>query len=85
MKTYIRPPAPFDTDPEYDRMASRKELVKQIDKMISDSGGPAEKVDVQKMIDEVVSQLKSLESSCEEVRSPRTEIEKAGRQIQAVS
>lgn len=43
-----------------------------------------EKADVQKMIADVVSQLKHLETACDDVKSPRSEIENAGRQIETV-
>lgn len=76
--------APYGTDPAYDMMLSRQQLSEQIDRVIKDTGTPTEKVDIQKLIAEVVSQLKSLETSCMEVQSPRTEIENAGRQIQTV-
>lgn len=76
---------PYDTDPDYNTMLSREELSKQIDRMITKSKKPNSKIDIQKLIDEVVGQLRAMESSCTEVKSPRTEIENAGRQIQTVS
>lgn len=76
---------PYGTDPAYDIMLSRRELSEQIDRVIRDTGRPMEKVvDIEKLIAEVVTQLKSLESSCMEVQSPRSEIENAGKQIQTV-
>lgn len=77
--------APYGTDPAYDMMLSRQQLSEQIDRVIKDTGSAAtEKVDIQKLIAEVVNQLKSLETSCMEVQSPRAEIENAGKQIQTV-
>lgn len=75
---------PYGTDPTYDIMLSRQELAEQIDRVLKDTGRPLEKVDVEKLIAEVVTQLKTLESSYMEMQSPRTEIENAGRQIQTV-
>lgn len=76
---------PYATDPAYDMMLSRQQLSEQIDRVIKDTGSAAtEKVDIQKLIAEVVNQLKSLETSCTEVQSPRAEIENAGKQIQTV-
>lgn len=66
-------------------MLSRQQLSEQIDRVIKDTGKPTEKaMDIEKLIAEVVTQLKSLETSCMEMQSPRTEIENAGKQIQTV-
>lgn len=78
--------APYATDSAYDIMLSRQQLSEQIDRVIKETGKPMEKmVDIEKLIAEVVTQLKSLECSCTEMQSPRTEIENAGRQIQTVT
>lgn len=85
VRTRKRVKTPYGTDPAYDIMLSRQELSEQIDRVIKDTGRPMEKVvDIEKLIAEVVTQLKSLESSCMEVQSPRSEIENAGKQIQTV-
>lgn len=77
--------APYDTDPNYDTMLSREEMVGNVDRMVKFKKEPAKKVDIQQMLNEFASQLKALELKAEDKQSPRTEIDNAGRQIQMVS
>lgn len=83
-KTKSPSDVPYDTDPAYNTMLSRLELTNQIDRMIKNTSNPSKSPNIHKLINEVVSQLKLLESGYNEVESPRTEIENAKQQIQSV-
>jgi hypothetical protein len=77
---YNKPP-PYATDPEYNSMLTREEMQKEIDKMIAHHRCPPKKQDLEKLIGELVAQLKDMETSYGGVRSPKSEIEEAGSQM----
>lgn len=78
-------PPPYDTDPQYDTMPSRKDLTEEVAKLARTSGAtPPKQIDIEKLIGEVSGQLKQAQTNFDAMRSPRGEIEEAGKQINAV-
>ncbi|XP_031354662.1 leucine-rich repeat-containing protein 27-like [Photinus pyralis] len=81
---------PFDTDPEYQRMLTRQDLNEQIDalvqktKRIRKMRRHAKRVNIQELIDDVVNQMRYLQTQAEQSKSPRTDQEIAGKQIESI-
>ncbi|XP_064211318.1 leucine-rich repeat-containing protein 27 isoform X2 [Tribolium castaneum] len=72
--------APYATDPQFDAILSRQDMEREIDRMIQKNKKP-KKEDVDKLISDLVGQLKDMEASYAGFKSPRSEIEAAGSQI----
>ncbi|XP_063925548.1 leucine-rich repeat-containing protein 27-like isoform X1 [Zophobas morio] len=77
---YTKAP-PYATDPQYQTILSREDLNKEIDKMVQHNKTPPKKPDIEKLISDLVSQLKDMEATYGALESPRSEIESAGAQI----
>ncbi|KAF2879511.1 hypothetical protein ILUMI_26665 [Ignelater luminosus] len=84
------PEAPYAMDPECNHILSRKDLTMQVDSMIKKSKSNIKrdtnnkKVDIQKLINQVVDQMKNMETQLHEAKSPRTEQEIAAKQIESI-
>ncbi|KAK4875922.1 hypothetical protein RN001_012344 [Aquatica leii] len=84
------PPPPYDIDPECKKMMSRRNLTEDLDTMIEKSKNQkkkskVKKVNIQELIDEVVSQMKYLQTQVSRrTKSPRTEQEIAGKEIESI-
>lgn len=83
------PEAPYGIDPECNRILSRKDLTKQIDVMIKKSKHnhkkQSKKINIQSLINEVVEQMKNMETQYGKGKSTQTEQEIAEKQIQSVN
>lgn len=76
---------PYDTNPDYERMPSRKDLTKDVEKIVKRRKNvPKKNCDLQKLINELVSQLKALEVANETNQTQNSEIEKNEKEIQTV-
>lgn len=82
---------PYDTDPEFSKMLSRKDLSQQIDDIIkknkqrnSNRKPTPSGTDVQKLINEVVEQMRNMETKLNQMGTPRSEQEVAAKQIKNV-
>lgn len=76
---------PFATDPQYDSIVSRQDMEKELDRMIQNHKKQPNKEEIDKMISDLVEQLKDMEATYTGIQSPRTEIEAAGSQIKKVT
>lgn len=76
---------PYDTNPDYERMPSRSDLAKDVEKIVKKRRNvPKKNCDLQKLINELISQLKALEVANETNQTPNSEIEKNEKEIQTV-
>ncbi|RZC37936.1 LRR 8 domain containing protein [Asbolus verrucosus] len=75
---------PYATYPEYDTILSRADLTKQIDKLIERNRNPPKKEDLGKLINDLIGQLKDMETTYVGTKSPRAEIEAAGTEIKKI-
>lgn len=75
---------------EYARIPSRSELTSQLQAFLRESDFSNTKriqtprLNLDQVINELVEQLKQMENNVVDVRSPKAEMEHAGRQIQTV-
>lgn len=78
--------APYDTNPDFERMPSRLDLATDIEKILKRRRCvPKKSADMQKLVNELVSQLRMLESSNEMDQSQSSDLAKSEKEIQKVS
>lgn len=81
--------APFATYPEYSKMPSRTELTAQLQTFLTESDLvqsriPKLPINIDKLIDDLVEQLREMEILYGDTNSPRNDMEQAGKQIQKI-
>ncbi|KAK9702714.1 Leucine rich repeat [Popillia japonica] len=73
------------TERDYERMPSRSDLAKDVEKIVKKRRNvPKKNCDLQKLINELISQLKALEVANETNQTPNSEIEKNEKEIQTI-
>ncbi|KAL1498142.1 hypothetical protein ABEB36_008991 [Hypothenemus hampei] len=81
---------PYATYPEYSSIPSRKDLASQLQlfltetEMIKSRPKQTSQINLDKVINDLMQQLKEMESNENVARSPRSEMERAGNQIQTI-
>ncbi|KAF7271140.1 hypothetical protein GWI33_015949 [Rhynchophorus ferrugineus] len=81
---------PFATYPEYAKIPSREELTAQLQTflqqsdILSNQSAQSSKLNLDKLINDLVEQLKEMEISYTTNKSPRSEMQEAGQQIQTI-
>ncbi|KAK5645124.1 hypothetical protein RI129_006424 [Pyrocoelia pectoralis] len=81
---------PYDTDPECQKILTREELSEQYNAIIQRTNrmrkrnGHIKRVNMQELIDEVVNQMKYLQTQADQSNTPRTSQEIAGKQIESI-
>ncbi|KAJ8918552.1 hypothetical protein NQ315_013057, partial [Exocentrus adspersus] len=83
---------PFATYPEYEKMPSRKALAAQLNNFFKEQrltskciGDKGQNLNIDKLINDLVEQLKEMEHTYDSSRSPRSEVAAAEKQIKTVS
>lgn len=75
---------PFATDEEFNKMATREELRNEKVTGTKTVVTNQEKPDVDKLMDDVLGQLKQIESKRAETKTPRTQMKASESEIKAV-
>ncbi|KAJ8982874.1 hypothetical protein NQ317_004304 [Molorchus minor] len=87
----IPPTTPYATFPEYSKMPSRHDLAAQLNEFLRDKGiskaGVVKDhtINMEKLITDLMEQIKDMENVYSVKLSPRSEQEQAGRQIKTVN
>ncbi|ERL87111.1 leucine-rich repeat-containing protein 27 [Dendroctonus ponderosae] len=82
--------APYATYPEYARIPSRSDLASQLQSFLQDSNVANKRpiktphINLDKVINDLVEQLREMEISGNNNRSPRSEMQQSGKQIQTI-
>lgn len=77
--------APFDTSEEYNKILSRKDISPQLQKMIKKRSPVAKKnVDIEKLINDVIGQLKNIQTDEAEKLTPRSKSKASENEIKSV-
>ncbi|KAJ8967465.1 hypothetical protein NQ314_002779 [Rhamnusium bicolor] len=84
-----RSAAPYATYEEFSKMPSREDLANRLNIFFKErelsKRGLEKRLNIEKLITDLVEQLKEMENTYTPSRSPRAEIEEAGKQIKTVS
>lgn len=85
-----RKPPPYATYPEYDKTPTRAALASQLNAFFKEHGlnrnaEGKDALDIDKLINDLVEQLREMEHTYDATRSPRSEVAEAEKQIRTVS
>ncbi|KAG5894230.1 hypothetical protein JTB14_002279 [Gonioctena quinquepunctata] len=87
---HSEPEPPYGTHPEFSKMPTREELASQLTAFFKEKGivraanDRSRSVDIEKLVSDLLEQLKEMESVYEVMGSPRSEMDRAGKQMRAV-
>lgn len=76
---------PFATEDDYDRILSKDDLRKHLQKIGRMTETPKTPANIDRLMDDVLSQLKVIEHRMSDTNTPRTRIRSSENEIKAVS
>ncbi|CAH1154330.1 unnamed protein product [Phaedon cochleariae] len=81
---------PYGTHPDYEKMPTREELAAQLNSFFKEKGivratnGRRGGLDIEKLVNDLMQQLREMEGQYDDKKSPRSKMDAAGKQMKTV-